>query len=70
MKYRAILVTTTPEERPVQIFGESREMVVNWAKLTLAKRPIGDYVEIYETAERRIAIHGISFIGPCEEKKP
>jgi len=57
MKYRAVLTTTTPQERVVQTFHPTQAKAEEWAMQILARGGSlpDDYVDVYETREERIA---------------
>ena len=67
LRYRAILLDPgeTTSERPVQIFGNSRAEVIDWANNVL-KHAISPaaVVNIYETIEQQCQI----VVKPREEK--
>jgi hypothetical protein len=57
MKYKAILRTSAPLTRPVQIFSNSPVVVFKWATETLAGQSDPDAtVEIYELGERLMEV--------------
>jgi hypothetical protein len=59
MKYRAVLTDSGNKttERVVQIFGDKRGPIDEWAQDVLKHAVAPDaFVEVYETSEQRIAI--------------
>ena len=58
-RYRAILIDTgnTAQERPVQIFGNDRAKINEWATAVLATAISPDAVVwVYQTIEQQIAL--------------
>ncbi len=62
-KYRAILTTQRPTQRPVQAFFNSQAEANNWATIALAGRDPGDYVTIYRLAELPLELHMLEAPG-------
>jgi len=61
-RYRAILFDpgAINQERPIQIFGNNRELIDDWANKVVMQASDHAVVKIYETVEREIA----AFIKP------
>lgn len=57
LRYRALLVDPgTVQERPIQIMGNDRARMDEWAAIVLKKAKSPDAtVEIYETTESKVA---------------
>jgi hypothetical protein len=68
-RYRAILIDTgnTTQERPLQIFGNDRAIIDDWANKVLAAAISPDAVVwVYQTIEQQVAL----VTKPKPETKP
>jgi hypothetical protein len=72
-RYRAILIDSgnTTQERPVQIFGNDRSIIDDWAKAVLATAVSPEAVVwVYQTVEQQVAlIVKPKTEAPCEPSK-